>query len=244
MPLNKKGPEISYEGVSLRLSNTDILQDISFTVEPGSIHCIIGPNGGGKTSLARCLLGQMPHTGKISISWPAGQVVGYVPQSLDFDRTLPITVDDFMGMICQNTPTFMGIGKKHRQAVTSALEKVDVAGKRSRKLGQLSGGERQRVLFAQALIPEPNLLILDEPMTSMDEAGSQTFENIVESLKCKGTTILWIHHDLQQVKRLADTVTCVNREVLFTGPPRDVMTPECILNIFSCKQDTSTASPQ
>ncbi len=230
---NTTGPAITFDNVNLRLGNTSILEQISFAVAPGSIHCIIGPNGGGKTSLLRSLLGQMPHNGTITIEWPGNRTIGYVPQILDFDRTLPITVDDFMAMICQSRPAFFGLKKRHRQAVRQALELVQMTGKHHRQLGQLSGGERQRVLFAQALIPQPSLLILDEPSAGLDEAGSNIFEQILYDLRDKGVTIVWIHHDLQQVKRMANSVCCVNRRLLFSGKPEETMTPERILSIFS-----------
>ncbi|PID57608.1 manganese ABC transporter ATP-binding protein [candidate division KSB3 bacterium] len=233
MTHNTQGPSIKFDEVGLRLGNTTILEKVSFAVAPGSIHCIIGPNGGGKTSLLRSLLGQMPHSGTISIEWPGDQTIGYVPQMLDFDRTLPITVDDFMAMICQARPAFFGLKKTHQKTVRQALELVKMTGKHTRQLGQLSGGERQRVLFAQALIPQPSLLILDEPSAGLDEAGAEIFEQILYDLRSNGVTILWIHHDLQQVKRMADMVCCINQRLLFSGNPEETMTPERILNIFS-----------
>ncbi|PXF57915.1 MAG: manganese ABC transporter ATP-binding protein [Deltaproteobacteria bacterium] len=230
------GPCISFERVGLRFGNTTILEDINFNVENGTIHCLIGPNGGGKTCLARSLLGQMPHTGRITINWPAGKVIGYVPQLLDFDHTLPITVDDFMAMICQDHPAFFGLKKKHHDAVTRSLAAVGMESLRKRQMGQLSGGERQRVLFAQALLPSPDLLILDEPMTGLDEVGSSLFEDMLIKLKNNGVTIFWIHHDLKQVKKMADFVTCVNRKILFSGSPADVLTADRILNVLSREQ--------
>ena len=88
-----RGPAIRFEHVSLALGGTQILHDVNFSVAPGEIHCVIGPNGGGKTSLIRSLLGQMPHKGNIAVSWGETRTIGYVPQALDFDKTLPVTVD-------------------------------------------------------------------------------------------------------------------------------------------------------
>ncbi|MGE3840762.1 MAG: metal ABC transporter ATP-binding protein [Vicinamibacterales bacterium] len=218
-----QGPAITFEAVSLSLAATDILRTVSLSVAPGSIHCIIGPNGGGKTSLIRCLLGQMPHTGRISIAWNGNRTIGYVPQFLDFDKTLPITVSDLMAIVCQRRPVFFGMNRRHRADVEAALERVGLKGKRKSRLGSLSGGERQRVLFAQALIPEPSLLILDEPMTSMDEVGSDIFLRLIRSLAESGTTIVWIAHDLAQVRTTADAVTCLNGTVLFSGSPSEVL---------------------
>jgi zinc transport system ATP-binding protein len=219
-----RGPGIRFEHVSLALGGSEILKDVSFAIAPGEIHCVIGPNGGGKTSLIRSLLGQMPHTGAIRMTWAENRTIGYVPQALDFDKTLPVTVDDFMAMVSQTRrPAFIGLSKANRQRAEQALERVGLAGKRKRKLGSLSGGERQRVLFAQALIPPPALLVLDEPMTSMDEVGSERFVKLIQELAAEGTTIVWIAHDLAQVRALASNVTCINRAVLFSGPPREVL---------------------
>jgi zinc transport system ATP-binding protein len=102
--------------------------------------------------------------------------------------------------------------------------------------GALSGGERQRVLLGQALIPEPGLLILDEPATGLDRTGSIVMRSLLEKLKAKGATILMIHHDLAEVKELADQVTCLNQNLVFTGKPAEELTPQRVMRVFSCKQ--------
>ena len=200
MELFKPGPNISFESLNLKLGNTRVLNDINFKVESGSIHCIVGPNGGGKTSLIRSLLGQMPHTGTIKIDWNTpSQTTGYVPQALDFDRTLPLTINDFITMVCQRRPLFTGNSKAKRELIFSALERVGMHEKLYYHFGGLSGGERQRVLLAQALIPEPQLLVLDEPASGLDKAGSEIMQTILKKLREKGITVLMIHHDLGEV---------------------------------------------
>jgi len=219
-----RGPSIRFEHVGLALGGAQILHDVNFSVGAGEIHCLIGPNGGGKTSLIRSLLGQMPHTGTIAVNWGDTRTIGYVPQALDFDKTLPVTVDDFMAMVCQKRrPAFIGLSRANRPRAMAALERVGLVGKNKRKLGSLSGGERQRVLFAQALIPEPAMLVLDEPMTSMDEVGAERFVQLIRDLSGAGVTVIWIAHDLAQVRSLAANVTCVNRTVLFSGAPDEVL---------------------
>jgi zinc transport system ATP-binding protein len=227
------GPEVTFRRVGLTLGATRVLDDVSFKVKAGAIHAVIGPNGGGKTSLVRSLLGQMPHNGEIRIAWAGERRVGYVPQSIAFDPTLPITVDDFMAILCQRRPAFFGTSKRHRAQITAALEAVGVAEKRSRQLGQLSGGERQRVLFAQALIPLPHLLVLDEPMASVDREGGAVIEELIRALQAAGATIVWIHHDLKLLGEIANAVTCVNRRVVFSGPTAEMLTPERILDMFA-----------
>jgi zinc transport system ATP-binding protein len=219
-----RGPSIRFEHVGLALGGAQILHDVNFEVASGEIHCVIGPNGGGKTSLIRSLLGQMPHTGSIAFRWGESRTIGYVPQALDFDKTLPVTVDDFMAIVSQKRrPAFIGLSKANRPRAESALERVGFVGKRKRKLGSLSGGERQRVLFAQALIPDPALLVLDEAMASMDEVGAERFEQLIRDLSAAGVTVIWIAHDLAQVRAHAAKVTCINRTVLFSGPPSEVL---------------------
>lgn len=238
-----RGPAIRFDDVGLQLGGVEILRNIDFSVEAGSIHCLIGPNGGGKTSVVRCLLGQMPHTGKIEIDWGESRTIGYVPQFLDFDKALPVTVSDFMAMVCQKRrPAFLGLNKPNRRLSDAALDRVGLNGKRKSKLGSLSGGERQRVLFAQALIPSPSLLVLDEPMTSMDEVGAEVFANIIRELAADGVTIVWVAHNLSQVKEMASGVTCIGGTVLFSGATAEMLSHLDADVLFSAFEDVSAAT--
>jgi len=238
-----QGPSIEFEDVNLTLGNSRILQDINFAVRAGEIHCIIGANGGGKTSLIRSMLGQMPHSGNITINWHDNRVVGYVPQLLEFDKTLPVTVRDFMGMTCQNRPIFLGVARSRRSQIEEVLDLVGMVGKSKSKLGSLSGGERQRVLFAQALIPEPALLVLDEPMTGLDLHGREILERAIVEFTSAGGTAVWINHDIAQVNEIADTLTYIDREVLLEGAPRQVLASGAAARLFPTLEllDTKTA---
>lgn len=227
------GPSIEFSNVGLVLGGTRILEDVSFRVRAGDIHCVVGANGGGKTSLVRALLGQMPHTGHIAISWQQQRVIGYVPQVLDLDRSLPVTVADFMALACQGRPAFLGLARRHRGSVEAVLERLGMTGKLHTRIGNLSGGERQRVLFAQALIPEPALLVLDEPTAGLDEAGEELIERSVRDHAAAGGTVVWINHDIVQVAQVADAMTYINRRVLLDGPPGEVMAGEVATGLFS-----------
>lgn len=225
---------IKVENLSLSFGKNEVLKSIDFLANAGEIHCIIGPNGGGKTTFIKSLLGQMHHSGRISFEWSDKQgVVGYVPQMVEIDKTLPINVLDFIALCIQKRPAFLGIDKKFKKEVDEILEKLEMDGKSKYLFSELSGGERQRVLFAQALIPNPDLLILDEPMNSIDKNGAEVFSRIIDDLKKNGTAIIWVHHDLAQVQKIADKVTCINKTVVFSGDPKKVMDEKNLLKIFS-----------
>lgn len=134
------GPTLDFNNVALTLGRTVILDAVSFQVQPGSIHALVGPNGGGKSSLIKTLLGQTPHHSQLSLHWPEGPgTIGYVPQALEFDRGLPMTVDDFMAAMCQRRPAFLGLSKHYAAAIGEALERVGMQDKRKRRMGALSG---------------------------------------------------------------------------------------------------------
>ncbi|MDU8620429.1 metal ABC transporter ATP-binding protein [Pseudomonas syringae] len=243
LDIASQGPGIEFNQVSLTLGRTTILDQVHFNVRAGSVHALVGPNGGGKSSLIKTLLGQTPHQGQLSLLWPATPgLIGYVPQALEFDRGLPMTVDDFMAAMCQRRPAFLGLSKHYAAAIGEALERVGMQDKRKRRMGALSGGERQRVLLAQGLIPVPQLLVLDEPMSALDEAGIQVFERLLGDWRRSGVTVLWIEHDLDAVRRLADQVTGLNRRILFDEPAATALTPERLLTLFSAHPRTMDSS--
>ncbi|KTB94408.1 manganese ABC transporter ATP-binding protein [Pseudomonas syringae ICMP 11293] len=243
LDIASQGPGIEFNQVSLTLGRTTILDQVHFNVRAGSVHALVGPNGGGKSSLIKTLLGQTPHQGQLSLLWPATPgLIGYVPQALEFDRGLPMTVDDFMAAMCQRRPAFLGLSKHYAAAIGEALERVGMQDKRKRRMGALSGGERQRVLLAQGLIPAPRLLVLDEPMSALDEAGIQVFERLLGDWRRSGVTVLWIEHDLDAVRRLADQVTGLNRRILFDEPAATALTPERLLTLFSAHPRTMDSS--
>jgi zinc transport system ATP-binding protein len=206
-----------FDNVSLQLGGTQVLDKVSFRVQAGALHCLVGPNGGGKTSLVRALLGQIPHSGTIHFEGVA-KPVGYVPQLLDFDRNVPMTVNDVMALLGQRRPAFLGSSRSAKAANAVALARTGVADMGTKPFGSLSGGQRQRVLLAQAISPVPWLLILDEPTAGIDEAGVRLVEALVAELNECGVTVFWINHDLEQVRRIAQSVTVINQRVLFHGP--------------------------
>ncbi|CAH1537796.1 metal ABC transporter ATP-binding protein [Vibrio rotiferianus] len=232
------GPSISLDGVSLKYGDNLILQGIQTQFEAGQCHVIMGPNGGGKTSLLRSVLGLTPFTGDISVHWPdpkqtqqAGQI-GYVPQKAMFEASLPLTVMDFVLLNQTRVPLFWRRKSKQTQQALAQLERVGMAARSDRRMGQLSGGEQQRVLFAQALLDDPSLLVLDEPTTGMDEQGVRYLEGLIHEVVAEGKTVLAVHHDVTAVRRLDAQVHVVNRQIVASGHHSEVLSPERIESLF------------
>ena len=196
---------------------------VTLEVAPASIHLLVGPNGAGKSSLLAALLGLIEFTGSVRFHWRASGRIGYVPQAFAVDRTLPLTVGEFLALSRQRRPVALGLSRTKRARIDELLGRVGLAGFSTRLLGGLSGGEQQKVLLANALDPAPELLLLDEPSSGLDEPSVRQFEEIVVGLRQKGTAVLMVSHDLGQVRRIADRVTLIERTVRRTGTPADVL---------------------
>ena len=204
------------------------LKDVSLHIHCGELTALIGTNGAGKTTLLRALLGQIEYTGTIrhltSDGRPAADLrTGYVPQQLEFDRSSPVTIMDFLACSLSRRAVFLGVGKKTRERAMTALARTHCEKLADRPLGALSGGELQRVLLALALTPQPDLLILDEPVSGVDQNGLETFYQTVDELKHRNhMAILLVSHDLDVVERYADRVVLMQGGVIKQGSPEVV----------------------
>lgn len=232
-----QGPSIILDNVGLQYGDNTILHGINHTFEAGQCHVVMGPNGGGKTSLLRSILGLTPFAGNIDICWGSKKgKVGYVPQKAVFESSLPLTVMDFILLNQSRTPLFWSRWRNLSKQQATALEQLDRVGmaeRAERRMGQLSGGEQQRVLFAQALLDNPDLIVLDEPTTGMDEQGVRYLEALILELVAEGKTLLAVHHDVSAVRRLDAKVHVVNRTLIDSGSVADVLTPEKVERLFN-----------
>ncbi len=206
--------------LSVTLRGNRILEQINLAVKKGHIHALTGPNGAGKTTLMRSVMGGMPHQGTIRFLFRDSCRLGYVPQFLEFDHSVPITVFDFLFLMLKRVPVFLGLRRAMRERITAILAATNCAHLIDRCVGQLSGGEFRRVLLAQALEPKPELLLLDEPASNIDEVGIRQFEEMLISLRDQhGITILMVSHSLEMISRVADRVTAINRSIFYDGSP-------------------------
>jgi zinc transport system ATP-binding protein len=215
-------PLVEFVDVSLRRMHHLLLSHVTFSIRPQTVHAVLGPNGAGKSTLLLALLGQAPFDGRIVAHWRHDGRIGYVPQAFAVDASLPVTVEDFLALTRQRRPVCLGVGRTAQMRIAELLRAVGLDGLARRPLSVLSGGELRRVLLAHALDPRPELLVLDEPAAGLDEWGTERLESLVTGLKREGTTVLLVSHDLDQVRRIADSVTVIDRTVLCEGTPSDV----------------------
>ena len=226
---------VVFEDVSVTLGGVRILEGVTAAVPRGSATAIIGPNGAGKTTLLLSLLGQVAYHGHIRVgdSRPGGARIGYVPQRLDFDRGLPLTVMDMMAMNEQRRPLWLGTARRVRVRAMELLSQVKADHLSGRKLGALSGGEFQRVLLALAIQQRPDVLILDEPSSGVDIGGGNLLCELLDTLRAaQGFTQIMVTHDLSMVTAHSDYVICLNRRVLGEGPMATTLTGEVLAATF------------
>jgi zinc transport system ATP-binding protein len=211
--------------LSVNFGQRQVLHDLSFSVERGTSLAILGPNGAGKTVLFRSLVGATPFDG--TVRWAPGTRIGYVPQKLDIERDIPITGLDFLTARAR-------LARGTHTDVSRVLELVgippDVA---NQPFSVLSGGQFQRLLLAFALVGDPNALLLDEPTAGVDEPGQEQINELVSlGQRDHALTVLFISHELTVVNRYATNVLCLSHGVACFGPPRAVLTPDVLRNMY------------
>lgn len=229
---------IELDRVGVKAGGDVLVEDVSFHIHCGQLTALVGPNGAGKTTLVKAILGQRSHTGAVrhvdadGHDFPAPRI-GYVPQQLPFDREMPLTVCDLMAASLCRRPVWTGVSKRMRGRVHEALKETQAASLIDRRLGALSGGELQRVLLAMALTPVPDLLVLDEPVSGVDQNGLSLFLQTVSALRqTHHMAILMVSHDWDLVRRYADWVVLVQQKVLKQGAPQEVFSSPEFANVF------------
>ena len=234
---------IDLDRISVRRGGQVLLQDVSMHIHCGQLTVLIGQNGAGKTTLIKALLGQMPHTGTIRHVDSHGLDIphlrtGYVPQVLQFDREMPLTVQDFIAASMTRRPVWTGVSRKTREKVRQVLADVDAEELADRPLGRCSGGELQRVLLALALEPAPDLLVLDEPVSGIDRNGLRMFlDMLIELRRTRHMAILLVSHDLRFVREYADHVVLLEKSVLTQGTPGEVFGSQEFLSVFGTGEE-------
>jgi len=229
--MKQTDPLLSIHELSLVRGQRAILDNITLEIEPGEIVTIVGPNGAGKTTLLRAALGLLAATsGKVIKQ--SGVRVGYMPQRLHLDQTLPLTVERFLRL----TKRYSG------ELCLPCLQEVGAEKLCNARIQELSGGELQRVLLARALMGNPELLVLDEPIQGVDIHGQAELYRLLTELRDRrGCAILMVSHDLHLVMASTDRVVCLNHHVCCTGSPESVANNPAFLHLFGAKVVESLA---
>jgi zinc transport system ATP-binding protein len=203
---------IEARNLSVRLGDLDVLSGVTMGIAEGEIVTILGPNGSGKSTLIRALLGLVAPSGGAVWRKP-GLSIGYVPQKLALDPSLPLSVRRFLSL-----PVRVSDGE-----ALGALDRVGMTGTEAKPVTSLSGGQLQRVMLARALLSRPDLLVLDEPTQGLDQPGEAAFYRLIEEVRREtGAGVLMVSHDLHVVMAASDRVICLNHHICCQGTPRVV----------------------
>ena len=219
---------ISIDGLAVEFGGTTLFSDISFVINEKDRIALMGKNGAGKSTLLKAILGEVEHSGNIVFTDMKDNrtkkiKIGYVPQKINVERHMPTTVYDLFASCISDIPVFL---KKDKKLYKEIKEQLNIFGADElidKSIGELSGGELQRVLIAIATKPIPNLLILDEPVSGIDENGTRSFYKILQELKNKyDMSIILVSHDFELTKQYADKVILLDKEVIKEGTPEQV----------------------
>ncbi|MGM0376359.1 MAG: metal ABC transporter ATP-binding protein [Bacteroidota bacterium] len=224
-------PLVSIKGVSAGYDEEPVLQDVNLKIYPRDFIGVIGPNGGGKTTLSKVLLGILtPFKG--TVEYPSGPLnIGYLPQVSQLDRSFPVSVEEVIlsGMASRKF-WWRGIKKEQRRKTQELMEKMGLKGLGDRPIGELSGGQFQRALLARAVINDPQLLVLDEPNTFVDRNFEGELYELLSDLN-KNMAIFLISHDIGTISSIVKTIACVNGTLHYH--PSNVLTAD-VLKVYNC----------
>lgn len=221
--LEVKNLSVNYDGIK-------VLSNISFSVEEGKTVAIIGPNGAGKSTLFKALLGLLDYEGQIV--WHKKPEMGFVPQRFDFDKTIPMTVKEFL-LLHMKTASFWLPSEASLQELKNALSHVSAEKLFNKKIGEISSGEFQRVLIARAILGKPNILLFDEPTADIDVEGEMKIYPLLKHLSSElGFTLIVISHDLNVIYKFADHVICLNKQMMCFGEPKLALTQEQLNKLY------------
>lgn len=220
---------LEVKNVSVAFGKHAVLSNVSFSLRKGEVIAVIGPNGSGKTVLLKTLLGLLPHMG--SVKWAKGAAIGYVPQQFEIDFGLPLTVKEFFALRARR---FWFTERDFLAHVTHELASVGLPETvLEKRLAELSRGQLQRVLIGWSLVGHPAVLLFDEPTSGIDIGGEETIYSLLHRLQDeRGIAVLLVSHDLHIVYRYANSVLCLNKQMVCFGAPDAVLTPEQLRKLY------------
>ncbi len=241
--MTEKRELIRVEGVSFQYGLVSVLDRVTFSITQGDFLAILGPNGSGKTTMVKIILGLLrpTHGGILLMDQPVEEFgewakIGYVPQKAShIDPFFPATVREIVAMGLLSSRQLAGSRKKEEEkAITLALERVGMGAFRNRPIGDLSGGQQQRVIIARAIVNAPELLILDEPTAGVDAATQELFYEMLHRLnEAQRITIILVTHDIGIVNKHVNNVACLNQQLVYHGSHTDFCQSEAFRTMLA-----------
>ncbi len=223
---------IDVQNLSVTLQGKEVLKNISFHIPERTINAIIGPNGSGKSTLLKALLQILPYSGQVRLFhdiYPDFSKVGYVPQKYEFDRSIPLTVHEFLSMSLFNESE-----SKKNEIILKSLEELEIKDLRDMHIRYLSGGQLQRVLVARSILTDPRILFLDEATAGIDYEGVKSLYDVLRHLKSEhGTTILMVSHEINIVPKVADRLICLGHNYVCSGEVKEVLTASNLTKVYA-----------
>jgi ABC-type Mn2+/Zn2+ transport system ATPase subunit len=222
-------PALEVDGAATGYDGKPVFTGVTFDLEAGERLAVLGPNGGGKTTLFRLLLGELP---LLAGSVAVGGGFGYVPQTERSRLDYPVSALDvaLMGTLSR-VPWWRRPGRREHEFARGALARVGLEELADAQFGDLSGGQRQRVLVARALVQDAPILLLDEPFMGVDRPSEQLLDELLRELAAEGTGMVAATHDLEQAREW-DRVLCLNRKMIAFGRPSEVLTPSVLTETY------------
>lgn len=231
------GKAVVVKNLTVRYGEIEAIKDVFLDVEVGEYLGIIGPNGGGKTTLIKAILGLIkPTSGSITVNGGVKFGIGYVPQFAVMDKNFPITLMEVVmtGKLNKNFLPFFNYNKTDRKKALKIIEQVGLKGFENRQVSELSGGEFQKMLIARALISKPKLLLLDEPTASVDSVSRENIFSLLSELN-KNMTIILVTHDLLAISSEVKSLACMNRSLIYHGEPE--LNENIVNSLYGCPVD-------
>lgn len=225
---------IRFSDVSVEYSNDIVaLENISFILEGPTLTGIIGPNGGGKSTLLKVILKLIPYSGEVIITNNNLSKIAYVEQKSNIDFTFPITVKECVSLgTYPNLGLFKKLSQYDKENVDETLKKLRIDEYANRQISELSGGQFQRVLLARCLVQNANYILLDEPFTGIDSVSEQIIMNNLQDLKSNGKVIIIVHHDLSKVTKYFDQLIILNKKLISSGKTKDVFLKKNLIKAY------------
>ncbi len=239
---------IKIENLTVEFGGNAVVNNINLHINCAELTALIGPNGAGKTSLLRAIIGEIPCRGKMIFQIEGRPQlhprIGYVPQRIGIDPDSPMSVLDLVMASISRRPIWIGACRTLRAEAGTVLARVSGEHLIDRKLGELSGGELQRVLLAIAMVPAPNLLLLDEPVSNIDPKGLSLFYETVSAVRRRhDVAVILVTHDLAGISPHADTVVIMNRSILAMGSPSEILSETSLVRTLGLSPHTIPEPP-